>query len=63
MKINNTNYFLEAGNFYLTDVSKTHSVYNNSNIARIHIVMDLKYSKKLIQYIDNGRPVKIIPKV
>ena len=31
---------LKTGHFYYTDVSKPHSVRNNSNIDRIHLVVD-----------------------
>ena len=33
---------LKTGHFYYTDVSKPHAVQNNSNVDRIHLVVDCK---------------------
>ena len=61
MDINNESYHMSEGNIYLTDTSQTHSVTNNSDIDRIHIVIDLLFSRKLMEYINNGLPTKLIP--
>lgn len=61
MNIDNESYHMIAGNLYLTNTSKLHSVTNNSNIDRIHIVMDLIYSKKLLEFINKGLPTKLVP--
>jgi hypothetical protein len=61
MNIDNESYHMIAGNLYLTDTSKLHSVTNNSDIDRIHIVIDLVYSKKLLEFINKGLPTKLIP--
>lgn len=50
MTINGSNYFMKPGNLYITNVSKIHSVTNNSNIDRIHIVLDLQPSNTLLSY-------------
>jgi len=56
MTIDERNYFLEPGNLYMTDVSKRHSVRNNSNIDRIHIVVDLERTPPLQRAIERGKP-------
>jgi hypothetical protein len=61
MMINNEHYFLESGCLIMTDTSKIHSVYNNSNIDRIHIVLDLLKKPKITLLIKNGLPCKLIP--
>lgn len=56
MTIDERNYFLEPGNLYMTDVSKRHSVRNNSAIDRIHIVVDLERTALLQSAIERGNP-------
>ena len=56
MTIDERNHFLEPGHLYMTDVSKRHSVRNNSNIDRIHIVVDLERTPLLQRAIERGKP-------
>ena len=56
MTIDERNYFLEPGKLYMTDVSKRHSVRNNSVIDRIHIVVDLERTPLLQHAIERGTP-------
>lgn len=42
MKIENTEYHLEAGKLWFTRVDKMHSVKNDSDIDRVHLVIDFK---------------------
>ncbi|ULY68466.1 hypothetical protein [Chlorella virus XW01] len=61
MMIDNEHYFLETGCLIMTDTSKIHSVYNNSDIDRIHIVLDLLKKPEITLKIKNGLPCKLIP--
>jgi hypothetical protein len=61
MVIDNEYYFLETGCLIMTDTSKIHSVYNNSDIDRIHIVLDLLKKPEITNKIKNGLPCKLIP--
>jgi hypothetical protein len=42
---------LEEGFIYYTNVNSLHSVYNSSDIERIHLVIDLKPTEKMLQLI------------
>jgi quercetin dioxygenase-like cupin family protein len=39
--VNRKSYYLEAGQLYHIDVSQPHSVENNSNLKRVHLVFDV----------------------
>jgi hypothetical protein len=51
MKIEENEYFLEAGKLWLTRVDKMHSVKNNSDIDRIHLVIDFKPTSAMLESI------------
>ena len=42
---------LKTGHFYYTDVSKPHAVRNNSNVDRIHLVVDCVSNSSLRTFI------------
>ena len=42
-----TEYNLETGHYYYTDVTKAHAVRNTSNIDRIHLVADCYSNEKM----------------
>ena len=42
---------LKTGHFYYTDVSKPHAVQNNSNVDRIHLVVDCVSNSSLMSFI------------
>ena len=49
-------YNLSTGNLYhVRTVDRLHSVINNSNIDRYHILIDAKPSKNLIELIDSNQ--------
>lgn len=49
--INNKAYRLAAGKMYFTNVSLTHSVINNGNFERIHLIIDVHANKALRAFI------------
>lgn len=48
LNVDGHEYHLELGSLYLVDVDKLHSIRNNGNTNRIHLVIDIHRNTKLI---------------
>ena len=64
----NQNTQWEEGKLYYGDFSFPHSIYNGSNINRIHLIIDVKVNNELLKFfpkdfLDDIRKRKLIKKV